>query len=386
MSQRALRSWWSIPFLLLPLAGAGCGGSDKAVINDPPDLGAGADGGGSDASAGNQLTETALTVSLEFVAPTGAVDGGAPATEQLRITTRDGVTAVRTDVWLYTLVGGKLQPLETFSAVIGRKTSHLMMPATIGGSPSGLVPADDGHANGLMTDSTRGSLIQGAFVPAIDGTIVVTFPTAPTDPIVVVAGIEDQRYAGAAAILPDGTAGTVPTGLGQPETHDRVSYEHDVAPILKKQCVDACHDSAGPFDAPLYLMDTQDHLVNDNFALSEQTEDCKAKYPNDPTKLASCIHDITQAQYLVEPGAPSLSDLLQRARPDESAGTSPTGLLWYGGGNPKARYNAGYGDRRMPSTTTSLTTTDWTNQPTYFDTAPKDFQKLYDWVAQGALP
>ena len=133
-------------------------------------------------------------------------------------------------------------------------------------------------------------------------------------------------------------------------------------------------------------MDTQDHLVNANFALAEQTADCNAKYPSGGQALASCIQNITQAQFLVEPGAPSLSDLLQRARPDENAGTSPAGLAWYGGGNPKARYNATYGDRRMPSTTTSLMTSDWTNQPTYFDMTPKDFQTLYDWVAQGALP
>ncbi|HWE31528.1 MAG TPA: hypothetical protein VHB97_26185, partial [Polyangia bacterium] len=220
--------------------------------------------------------------------------------------------------------------------------------------------------------------------PAIDGTIVVTFPTAPADPIVVVAGVEDQRYAGAAVINPDGTPGTVPAGVGVPETHDRVSYAHDVAPIIKKQCVDVCHDADGPFTAPLYLMETQDHLVNANFALAEQTADCQAKYPSGGQDLASCIQNITQAQYLVEPGAPSLSDLLQRARPDEAAGTSPTGLLWYGGGTPKSRYNATYGDRRMPSTTVSLMTAAWTNAPTYFDMTPKDFQTLNDWVAQGA--
>ncbi len=385
MLQRALRSFWSVPVVvLLPLAG--CGGSDKAIVDAPADMSVAT---GGDASASNQLTETALTVSLELVAPTttGVSDGGVPASEQLRITTRDGVTAVRTDLWLYTLTGGKMQELDAFTATIGRKTSHLMLPATIGGAPSGLAPADDGRNNGLMTDSARGSLIQGAFVTAIDGTIIVTFATAPTDPIVVVAGVEDQRYAGAAVINPDGTPGDVPAGVGAPETHDRVSYTHDVAPILKKQCVDACHDSDGPLTAPLYLMDTQDHLVNANFALAEQTADCNTKYPNGGQALASCIQNITQAQYLVEPGAPSLSDLLQRARPDENASTSATGLLWYGGGNPKARYNATYGDRRMPSTTTSLVTTDWTNQqPTYFDMTPKDFQTIYDWVAQGALP
>jgi hypothetical protein len=374
-------SIWSV--LLLQLAVAGCGGGDNAAVN--------ADAGATpDASVSNQLTEKLLTVSLEFVAPAAGAgassDGGVPATTTLRITARDGVTPVATDLWLYTVVGGQLQELDTFSATTNRKSGRLMLPAMLGGAPSGLVPADDGRLNGLMTDGTRGSLIQGAFVSAIDGTVTVTFPAPPSDPVAVVAGVEDQRYAGAAVIMPDGTPGTVPAGVGVPETHDRVSYEHDVAPILKSSCIDGCHNPAGPFDAPLYVMDTQDHLVNDNFALKEKTEDCKAANPSDANKLAACIRDITAAQYLVEPGAPALSDLLQRARPDESLGTSPNGLLWYGGGNPKARYNATYGDRRMPSTTTSLVTSDWKNEPTYFDMTPKNFQVLYDWVAQGALP
>jgi hypothetical protein len=40
----------------------------------------------------------------------------------------------------------------------------------------------------------------------------------------------------------------------------------------------------------------------------------------------------------------------------------------------------------MPSTTQAPAASDWTNQPTYFDEHPADFQILFDWVAQGALP
>ncbi len=93
---------------------------------------------------------------------------------------------------------------------------------------------------------------------------------------------------------------------------------------------------------------------------------------------------VNKAQFLVEPGAPALSDLLQRARPDETSGSSPLGLAWYG--SKASRYNATYGDRRMPSTAQSPDMTTWTNPPTYFDTHPAEFQILYDWVAQGAVP
>jgi len=93
---------------------------------------------------------------------------------------------------------------------------------------------------------------------------------------------------------------------------------------------------------------------------------------------------VTKAEFLVEPGAPALSDILQRARPDESAGTSTLGLAWYGSrGN---RYSAAYGDRRMPQTTESTSMTDWTNAPAYFDGNPVEYQILFDWVAQGAQP
>jgi hypothetical protein len=374
-------------FTLCLLAAAGCD-DDPALTS--PDLSSVADAG-VDAALSTTLTETKLEVSLEFL---NVADGGVASTfipgagthpAALQITTRDGLTPVCTDVWLYTLVDGQLQELS-FGGSSGRKTGHLMLPATINGQPSGLAPADDGRANGVMTDTTRGSVVQGAFVPAFDGTVQVTLPAAPTNPIVVVAGVEDQRYAGAAAILPDGTAGTVPDGVGVPETHPRRTYKDDVAPLIATQCIKACHNPTGPATVSLYPMDTREDLVNNNFAFSEQKADCETKYPSDKLALDACIQAITKAEYMVEPGAPALSDLLQRARPDEMAGTSPTGLLWYGGGTPKARYNATYGDRRMPSTTTSIIPSDWTNQPTWFDMRPQDFQILYDWIAQGAQP
>ncbi len=39
----------------------------------------------------------------------------------------------------------------------------------------------------------------------------------------------------------------------------------------------------------------------------------------------------------------------------------------------------------MPSTTDSGDQATWTDQPTYFDMHPQDFQLLHDWIAQGAL-
>ena len=40
----------------------------------------------------------------------------------------------------------------------------------------------------------------------------------------------------------------------------------------------------------------------------------------------------------------------------------------------------------MPSTTQSTTPADWTNASAYFDLFPAEYQVIYDWVAQGALP
>ncbi|HTA20730.1 MAG TPA: hypothetical protein VK989_15660, partial [Polyangia bacterium] len=314
-----------------------------------------------------------------------STDGGAGASPTtLVITARDGTTPVVTDLWLYTLDGTTQTPLTAFTSTGARKTPRLMLPATIGGQPSGLVPADDGRQNGLMTNTTRGKLVQGAFVSTVDGTVTVTLPSPPTTPILVVAGVEDQRYTGAAVVAPDGSPGAVPDGTVILETHTRRSFERDVKPMLFLRCAE-CHNDQGDLDADLYLVaGTRDQLVNDNFALKEQTEDCADATPNDPAAQARCVQAVTKAQFLVEPGAPALSDLLQRARPDESSGTSTAGAPWYG--SKGARYNPTYGDRRMPSTADTPDMTMWTNPPTYFDAHPGDFQILYDWVAQGAPP
>lgn len=321
------------------------------------------------------LTESALTIQAALtVTPTAT----------LQITALDGTTPVMTDLWLYTLDGAQPTPLTDFTSTAPRKTPRLMLPATIGGKPSGLSPADDDRMNGLMTNTTRGVLEDGAFVATFDGNVTVTLASTPTAPILIVAGVEDQRYAGAAVIQPDGSPGLVPAGVGVPTTHPLRSFSREVAPILSKQCA-VCHNAAGPAGASLYLVTgTRDELVNDNFARKEQTEDCQADNPGDGAALDACIQGITKAQFLVEPGAPAASDLLQRSRPDEDAGGSALGLAWFGGGNPKARYSAGYGDRRMPSTTISTNPADWRDSPTAFDLNAGEYQALYDWVAQGA--
>ncbi|HXJ20439.1 MAG TPA: hypothetical protein VMT03_09410 [Polyangia bacterium] len=303
----------------------------------------------------------------------------------LAIQIHDGDAPVVTDVWLYTLGDGAPTPLTGFTSTAARKSPRLMLPATIGGIPSGLAPADDGRMNGLMTNTTRGALQGGTFVSTFDGKVTVTLPAAPTAPILVEAGVEDQRYAGAAVVQPDGAAGVVPSGFGVPGSHLQRSFSRDVAPILQLQCA-LCHNPAGAEDANFYLVaGSRDELVNDNFALKEQTEDCHDDNPDGGAPLDACVQGITKAQFLVEPGAPAASDLLQRSRPDEEAGDSTLGLAWFGGGNPKSRYNAEYGDRRMPSTTQSTDPAAWTDQPTHFDMHPEEFQILYDWVAQGAL-
>ncbi|HEY1693250.1 MAG TPA: hypothetical protein VGG39_13875 [Polyangiaceae bacterium] len=389
------------------LAATGCGNS-KASAGSP--------GGSTDAAPveaegydAGTITEKALTLTLTLGTAAPPADGGAgggdgggdagaiPATT-LTIAAADGTTPVVTDLWLYTLDGqGTQTPLTGFTSTQPRKSPRLMLPAAISGTPSGLAPADDGNANGTMTCScTRGQLEEGSFVPTFTGTVTVTFAAAPTTAILVVAGIEDERYAGAAVVNPDGTAGTIPAGEGVAGTHSRVSFQRDVLPILHVACV-TCHTGKGPtsdagagvgpgFNANYYLVTgTADDLVNGNFALNEQTGDCQVANPDGGAPLEACIQAITQAQFLVEPGAPAASDLLQRARPDENAGTSTEGVLWYG--SKGKRYNATYGDRRMPSTTldTSADGGNWNDQPCYFDTNAQQFQVLYDWVAQGAL-
>src|SRR5262249_22974103 len=156
-----------------------------------------------------------------------------PSVATLDITARDGTTPVITDLWLYSLdATGNRMPLTGFTSTAARKNPSLMLPATVNGHPSGLSPADDGSKNGLMTNTLRGTLRQGAFVSSINGTVTVTLPAVPTSPVLVIAGVEDQRYAGAATINPDGTPGTVPPSAAVRETHIRRSFTDEVAPLL----------------------------------------------------------------------------------------------------------------------------------------------------------
>ncbi|HWL87002.1 MAG TPA: hypothetical protein VNO21_14445, partial [Polyangiaceae bacterium] len=340
------------------------------------------------------VTEAQLTLELTLKAPSAddagssdasAPDAGPPA-PVLTIRARAGATPVITDLWLYTLDGaGNKTPLTGFATSSpDRRVARRMLPATIRGQSSGLVPADDGNANGIMTDTTRGTFAHGTLTPGITGTVVVALSSAPASPILVVAGVEDERYAGAAVINPDGTQGTVPDGAFTLETHPRRSFVRDVAPLLKAQC-GPCHNPTGPKNAGFYLVTgTRDELVNDNFTLREGTADCKTKFPDDPAALAQCIDALEEFETLVEPGAPAVSNLLVRSRPDENGSTSPEGLAWYG--SRGSRYSTEYGDRRMPSTTQSTDAANWTNQPAYFDSKPTEYQILYDWVAQGAPP
>lgn len=375
---------------LLGLAALGCSSDKSSSSTSASNSSTSPDGSAPSSRETLEEKVLELDVSLSVHERDGGAspDGGEPAaTATLTIAAHDGETAVVTDLWLYTLdAQDQKTPLTGFTATASRKSPRLMLPATLGGKPSGLLPADDGSENGVMTNTTRGKLDHGTFVSTVNGTVEVTLPALPTSPILVVAGVEDQRYAGAAVIAPDGTSRSVPDGVGVAESHPMRSYARDVAPLLTKNCTSVCHNSAGPNGAPMYHMDTLDNILNDNFALTEQTTDCKADHPDGGTALADCIAAITQAQFLIEPGAPAVSDILQRARPDENLGTSDQGLAWYGGGTPKARYNAKYGDRRMPSTTISTDSADWHNDSTYFDQNPKDYQTLYDWVAQGAPP
>lgn len=129
---------------------------------------------------------------------------------------------------------------------------------------------------------------------------------------------------------------------------------------------------------------SRDELVNDNYGLTEQTDRCHTANPEEGPALDACIRAITAAQFLVEPGAPAVSNMLTRARPDEDAASSMLGLAWFG--SKGARYSTSYGDRRMPSTTISTDEADWKNASTSFDMNPADYQILFDWVAQGAKP
>jgi hypothetical protein len=369
------------------LAANGCG----VDTPDPaPAPGSGSDNGSDPTNpvdpGPTTFTETQLTVMLRLTPPPTATPD-APTT--LDITARDGITPVITDLWLYTIDGtGAQLPLTGFTVAsaagaptaTNRRTAKLMLPATIKGAPSGFPLADDGRQNGILTNAQRGRLSQGAMVPMVTGTITVTLPVAPTLPILVVAALEDQRYAGAAVIQPNGDPGLVPGGVGAPETHTRRSYARDVAPIVKAHC-GGCHKPTHTYlSRPA---GTRDELINDNFGLALQTRTCQQKNPDGGVKMDQCVRDITAASFLVEPGVPALSNWLVRARPDEEGNASANGLAWWGFGG--TRYGS-LGDKRMPSTTESTNMDTWSNAPTDFDGDPASYLVVWEWVAQGAAP
>jgi hypothetical protein len=329
------------------------------------------------------FTETVLTIEIKLTLPTEALP-----TTTLDITARDGTTPVITDLWLFNIADDGTQvPLTGFTSTARRRVPRFMLPATVNGQPTGWKPADNGVENGLMTGTSRGTMKQGAFIAAITGTVTVTLPAPPTQPILVVAALEDQRYAGAAVITATGDPGTVPQGVGQPETHMRLSWARDVASINQPVC-GACHNPT--FGHNTFLRKTagtREELVNDNFGYASAKFRCEQMFPADAIAKAKCIRDITSSGFLVEPGAPAISSWLSRSRPDEEGNASPNGIAWWGSttaANP--RYNTDYGDRRMPSTMVDPDPTHWTNQPTYFDRNPDDWYTVWQWVAQGAAP
>jgi hypothetical protein len=302
----------------------------------------------------------------------------------LTITVTDGGAPVRTDVWLHTTTDGvAVAPFGTFvDPPNKRKARGLMMPCAIAGQPSGLVPCetDTTALNGLLTDGNRETLSMGVYASAIDGTVDVDLGAVPTNTLVVEVAVEDQRYFGAAAIDTAGVAAVVPAGVGVAQTHVARTFA-DISPILSVRCQE-CHAPGGETD--YFPLVTHDDLVNFNLAYYEEKSDCEAQFPNDPAGLQACLDAITAVEYMVEPGVPSWSPFMRRSRPDENGSTSPTGLKWYGSsGN---RFGS-HGDRRMPphNTTADLADDD-AAAATHFDMKPSDFQLLWDWVAQGALP
>ena len=366
------------PFLLA----AGCsddpgttGGSAASTTTSSASSG-GAGGGvtGSSSSTGGgapvMVTETLLDVTLTLSDTT------------LTIVAKDGATPVMTDAWLYTLQNGTtLVPITAFAdPVEPRKYRGLLMPCSLVGQPSGLAPCFKGELNGVMTDITRLKRIGGVASSNLDGTVAVTLTEAPVDPIVVIVGVEDQRYAGVAAIDMAGVPTAAPAGLAVLETHVRRTYAGDVAPIVNAHCT-LCHSKNGAFT---YMpMDAYDQLMNFNFGLSNSTIACDKQFPGDAVARQACVDAITDMEFYFEPGAPAASPAIRRTRPDEQKSTSPEGLVWYGG---VTRFSGDHGDRRMPPQNTTASMADDKPLPTHFDKTPGNFQVLFDWVAQGMKP
>ena len=256
-----------------------CGPTTEPTPNPPAD-------------DGTHLVETVLNVGLSLSGTT------------LTVTAKDGETPVMTDVWLYTQQGGTLTPFTDFKDPDSkRRYRGLMLPCTLGTTASQLTPCDNGELNGVMTDSQLATLVAGTqtMKSAIDGTVAITLNSVPTDPLVVVVAREDERYAGAAAITPDGQPATVPTGVGAPETHVKVTYA-DVQSIIEKNCT-SCH-SKGNSIAGDYPIESYDTIVHNNFGYDEAVERCNTATPGDQTAIDACVAKITAVEYMIDPGNP----------------------------------------------------------------------------------
>src|SRR5262249_30866888 len=145
-------------------------------------------------------------------------------------------------------------------------------------------------------------------------------------------------------------------------------YARQVAPILLI-CSERCHKSGGP--AHLYKLQSQAELVDNDFGYESGKERCRMMFGSDAAGEAACEQALTRSESMVEPGAPALSEVTIRTRPDEDLGSSENGLSWWGG---TARRRFGdTGDRRMPKTNLTPDTADDENIPTYFDTHPRDY-------------
>lgn len=353
---------------------------------------ASASSSGSTGGAGGATSSASASVSSSA----SGTGGGGPAmvTEKLldvkltltgnnlTIAVKDGATPVMTDAWLYTLQNGTtLVPLTEFAdPAEKRKYRGLMMPCTLAGQPSSLTPCFKGELNGVMTDVRRAKHVAGVSQSTIDGTNIVPLTNAPVDPIVVIVAVEDQRYAGVAAVDIQGNPIAAPAGLPVLETHVPRTYADDAAPIINTYCI-SCHGKNGTF---AYMpMDTYDEVTGFDFGRNNGILNCDTKFPSDPVAHQTCVDALTNDEFYFEFGAPSVSPAMRRARPDEQKSTSPEGLAWYGG---SSRFSGAHGDRRMPPQNTTADMSDDVPSPTYFDKVPGDYQILFDWVAQGMKP
>lgn len=287
------------------------------------------------------------------------------STQSITIEVKDAdFRPVRTDLWLYRWNGETYVPLsgiEPLQSSHRRRSGNFMLPADLGGEPTGFEPAT------LPASPTlHGVLSDGADRRQIDGKVDVTLGAEGVPDgtrILVAAALEDQRYYGARVFdLPGGVPSDAPL-YSSPIRHPRRTWA-DVAPILARATCTACHGPQG--QAASLPMLTYRDLVERNFKAPPGRE-------FDPA-LAG--------EHMLEPGVPALSGLVRRTRP----GLGEEARKWYG---KPVRFNldpAGnvVGDRRMPPQDVTGLAPDADGPPSYFDSHPQEYKVLWDWVAQGA--